>query len=248
MAENSILPAVWEVPQIFRDRLGLQAGRQRTMFHEGHLLLVLHEPPKPGDTTRRGRFFWRQPDGTWSSNGLGSGPNAITKHLNEYAELLERYTKLEEDASGADAYFSVLESIAPLHRAAMNMQQVLQEARKLVAEDRNIINFRDQAYEIERTAELLYNVAKNSLDFEVARRAEDQARAAHSMAVSAHRLNLLVAFFFPIATLTAVFGMNLESGLADIQRPLPFLIVIFVGLWCGFVLTRFVTNKSKQDQ
>ena len=60
---------------------------------------------------------------------------------------------------------------------------------------------------------LLYNEARNSLDFSIARRGEEQARSSHRMAVSAHRLNLLAAFFFPIATLTALFGVNLRHGL-----------------------------------
>ena len=35
---------------------------------------------------------------------------------------------------------------------------------------------------------------------------------AQSMAVSAHRLNLLVAFLFPLASMATVFGMNLSFG------------------------------------
>ena len=71
----------------------------------------------------------------------------------------------------------------------------LQEARKLVPDDRDLINLRDRAYEIERTADLLYNTAKNAMDFTIAVRAEEESRASRRMAVSAHRLNILAAFF-----------------------------------------------------
>ncbi len=57
MAEQSILPAVWDVPQKFRDRLGQIAGKQRAMSAEDHLLILLHSPPKPEEDERVGRFF-----------------------------------------------------------------------------------------------------------------------------------------------------------------------------------------------
>ena len=83
MPEQSILPAAWDVPQRFRDRLGQQPGRQRAMLADEHLLLVLHAPPKPGDVGRVGRYFWRKPDGTWTSNELGIGPGAMHRHLSK---------------------------------------------------------------------------------------------------------------------------------------------------------------------
>ena len=44
---TAVVPPVWEIPQVIRARLGDQVGRQRAMFHEGHLLLVLHAPAAP---------------------------------------------------------------------------------------------------------------------------------------------------------------------------------------------------------
>ena len=54
--QKSILPATWEVPAEFRSRLGEKAGRQRAMMAEGHLLLVLHAPPKKDEPDRKGRL------------------------------------------------------------------------------------------------------------------------------------------------------------------------------------------------
>ena len=76
-------------------------------------------------------------------------------------------------------------------------------------DDRDLISFRDRAYEIERTAELLQTETKNAFDLLMARRADEQAESSRRMAVSTHRLNLLAAFFFPVAALSGILGVNL---------------------------------------
>jgi hypothetical protein len=250
MQATSILPANWQIPQLFRDRLGARVGRQRAMSSDGHLLLVLHRPPRHDEDERTARFFWRSPDGNWMCSDLGSGPKAMTRHLEEYADVIESYDRREEAADQAEDYFGVLNGLSPVVRAARHLHHALQEARQMYPEDRNIIDFRDRAYEIERTAELLYNGTRNSLDYSLARQAEDQARSSHAMSVSAHRLNLLAAFFFPIATLAAIFGANLEHGLEDLSPPLPFVALIVAGLVLGFGLRAFITlggeTRSRQ--
>jgi hypothetical protein len=243
----SILPVSWKVPAVFRERLGAKVGRQRTMFSDGHLLLVLHKPPRPGEEERSGRFFWRSPQGEWASSDLGSGPSAMNKHLGEYGDLIEKYDRLEENASEAEDYFDVLRAISPLQRAARHLHQVLQEARQRCPEDRNIINYRDRAYELERAADLLYGGTQHSLDFAVAKRSEEQAHASQKMALSAHRLNLLVAFFFPVATLAAIFGSNLKHGLEDVPAPVPFLILTLIGLFLGLFLWLFVSYDADRQ-
>lgn len=246
-AGKSILPAMWEVPQVFRDRLGEQAGRQRAMFADGHLLLTLHQPPKPDEEERVGRFFWRQPDGRWKSTESGKGSNALARHLNEYTEILDALEKRDVAAASAEEYFGVLSELGPLQRAAHNMHQALQQAREMVPTARDLINFRDLAYQISRTAELLYSDAKNSLDFAVAQRAEEQSHHAYQMSLSAHRLNMLAAFFFPIVTLTAIFGTNLRHGLEEAYAPLPFLLLLLVGLLSGLILKSIVTRNPETD-
>jgi hypothetical protein len=245
MTNRSILPAVWQVPQEFRDRLGDRAGRQRAMAADGHLLLVLHRPPGPEDAERSGRFFWRKPDGVWSSNDLGSGINALNRHLNEYAEILEKLEAQDDAAANAGDYFQVLYHLSPIHRAARNMHQTLQEARKLFPDDRDLINCRDRAYELERMSELLENDARQALNYLVAKRTEEQAESSHRMATAAHRLNVLAAFFFPLVTLSAIFGVNLVHGLETANPPIPFFVVLAAGLMLGFVLKAFVTTNTK---
>ncbi|MBC8355179.1 MAG: hypothetical protein H8E66_24655 [Planctomycetes bacterium] len=241
---TDLIPPLWEVPQDFRDRMGEQVGRQRPMTADGHLLLVLHAPPKPNENQRHGRLFWRDSEGQWTSKERGTGINALDKHLDEYDELITSLDHLEEQATTSSEYFAILERLSPVHRSAANLHQVLQDAREECPDFRELIDVRDRAYGIERTAELLLAEVKNALDVAVAKRAEEQAATSHHMAVSAHRLNMLAAFFFPIATLMAIFGANLRHGWEETWPPIPMLIVLGLGLTLGGILTVFVTKRT----
>ena len=253
MESTGILPAVWGVPAEFRNRLGDQVGRQRAMTCDDHLLLILHDPPAPDETQRDGQYFWRQPDGTWSSSKRGSGPQALEKHLDTFQELVTRFESEDQQADSATDYFAVLHGLAPIRRSSSNMHQTLQQAREMCPQDRDLINFRDRAYQIERAADLLINDAKTSLDFLIAKRTEEHADNSEQMAIASHRLNLLAAFFFPMATLCALFGVNLRHGLETIQTlseitsapapSFPFIIMVLIGIVLGSCLTRFISKK-----
>ena len=241
------LPATWDVPEEFRNRLGKHIGRQRSMCEDGHILLVLHAPPLPDEDRRHGRFFWRKADGTWVSDQLGDGPGAVMKHLKEYDQRLDELENMEDDAKQAEDHFIILESLSPLHRTIRNMHAVMQDLRKRFPEVRELINMRDQAYDLERTAELLAAATKNSLEYKIARSAEEQAAASDRMAVSAHRLNMLVAFFFPLATITTVFGMEIRSGLEKLPQPQTFFAVIAIGLLMGAFLMLYVRVTNRES-
>ena len=245
MVLKSVLPTTWDVPKAFRERLGDGVGKQRLMQAEGHLLLILHRPPREDQTQRTGRYFWRKPDGSWQAFEPGGRSTTLAGHISEFAEAVEKLDRLEEDASTAREYFAVISALGPLHRAARNLHKVLQEARDAAPDDRELINQRDRAYELERNTELLHTDAKNGLDFAVARQAEAQAASSHRMAVSAHRLNLLAAFFFPLATIAAVLGANVKHGWEDLPAPLPFFVMLAIGLASGLMLTLFVTASRK---
>ena len=240
MPPTTLLPLTWQVPEEFRERLGDGAGRQRLMVHDGHLLLVLHKPPRSDETSRRGRFFWREPNGEWHSSDLGGGPNSLFKHIAEFQEVFEKLDGVEETAESSVTLGGVIESLTPLRRSVHNLYDVLQESRKEVPDDRQLLNARDRAYDLDRNVELLLDNARNGLEFMIARRAEQQAEEAHKMAVSAHRLNLLVAFFFPIATLAAVMGTNLRHGYEEIHSPFPFVGMLAIGLFAGIILRGFL--------
>jgi hypothetical protein len=245
MHVKSALPDTWEVPDVFRQRVGEKAGRQRAMFVDGHLLLILHEPPT-GDHGHRGaRIFWRAPDGTWKSNALGAGARSLRRHVDEYAQAVDRLESLEEHADRADEYQQLLARISPLLRAARNLYATLQEARELVREDRDLIICRDQAYAAQRSAELLNSDVQSGLQCAIARRAEEQSDSSHRMAVAAHRLNLLAALFLPVATIASIFGMNLAFGFETVYAPLPFWFAVFAGVMLG-VLLRSTMENAKQ--
>jgi hypothetical protein len=245
MVPKSVLPPSWELPAEFRQRVGEKIGRQRVMFADGHLLLVLHRPPRKNDTERSGRYLWRKPDGTWQSNDLGAGPVSLTRHLAEFNDVIERYDKQEDDAKGATDFYLILDGMSPIHRTIRNLHTALQEAREAVAGDRDLINARDRAYELERRAELLVGDVRNALQFATARKAEEQVTAAHRLAVSGHQLNMLVAFFFPIAALTSIFGTNLSHPLEQyLPPPYAFLSVIGFGLILGGLLAGYLVNAS----
>ena len=124
------------------------------------------------------------------------------------------------------------------------MLQVFEDARKAVREDRDLIDCRDRAYEISRTAEQLYGDGKNAMDVAVIRRAELQAAATDRMSTSAHRLNILAALFFPIATLGAIFGTTLTEDWPLSESVIPFALFVAVGLSAGLILAAFITRAA----
>ncbi|MBC8437481.1 MAG: hypothetical protein H8D86_01355, partial [Planctomycetes bacterium] len=80
----------WDVPASFRQRLGTEIGRQRLMVADEQLLLVLHAPPGAKEKTRKGRLFWRDVLGEWSSSEPCEGIQTIQSHLESYeAEIDE---------------------------------------------------------------------------------------------------------------------------------------------------------------
>lgn len=242
MASQSLLPESWAVPQVFRDRLGDEVGRQRVMHADGHLLLVLHRVPGEEDLVRRGRFFWRQPDGTWRCHPDGGDQAALHRHVKEYEDAVRKLEEQEESATGAEDYFAVLRWIVPLCRAARHLHAVLQQARELQPGDRDLITSRDEAGNVERAAELVAADASNGLEYAMAKQAEEHAKNSYAMAISSHRLNRLAAIFFPIATIGAVFGMNVTHGYETEYAPFLFWALVAGTVILGVFLNLSIMN------
>ena len=242
-----LLPLDWHVPELFAARLGDKVGRQRAMTADGHLLLVLHEPPVAGVPERTGRLFWRDADGHWKSKGQGEGPQALKRHVTEFAERVDEIERQWQNAVTSEDYYQLLQTIAPLHRTTRHLHATLQQAREMIPDDRDLINLRDQVGEIERALELLQGDVKNGLDFQVAQHAELQAERTYDMAVSAHRLNLLAATFFPVATLStvysAIFGLILAHGEQPWSTPELFWMILGSALVCGLVLAKYIAQQ-----
>ncbi|MCP4658652.1 MAG: hypothetical protein GY856_24845 [bacterium] len=229
-------PQSWEIPDRIKTRFGKKTfGKQRAMVEEGHVLLVLHKAPVPGKREREVALFWRRPSGEWEATARGKGLRALRAHVEEYDAAEEKLTRESQEARLAADYFRILKAAAPLKGAASNLHAALQAAREAVHDDRDLIELRDEAGELKRNTELLYMDAKNALDFDIARKAEEQAQLGKQSVRTAHRLNILAAIFLPLATISSLFGMNLPHGISS-DSPWVFWIVFAVGMTLGLII------------
>jgi hypothetical protein len=236
MKATALIPADWELPEAIVARLGDRVGRQRTMVADGHLLLVLHAPPERGERQRRARLFWRDAKGEWRSTHHGNDEKAVAKHLTEFDRLLENFNRAE-DVGDVEVLRRTLEDTIPVQRAISHLHQALQDARQAIPDDRLLINYRDQAYDLERTADILLQDVQHDLEFAAARHEEQQTAAAHQMSMAAHRLNVMAAFFFPLATISAVMGMNFVPTFEHVIPPLVQLgIILGVSFVIGAII------------
>lgn len=240
------VPQNWDLPEAILARLGTRtAGKQRAIIEDGHLLLVLHEPPGPQGSERTGVFFWRTPEGEWQYSGRGKGIGCLREHLQKYHDLEDFLEGLATVEATAADYFRLLEHLAPLRRAARNQSSALQAAREGIKGDRDLIEMRDEAAIVEQSMEILYLDAKNALEFDLSRTAAQQARLAEQTARAGHRLNILAALFFPLTALTSLFGMNLPLGFERAPVWLS-VLVILAGLGLGGAMLAWVVGGTRQ--
>lgn len=246
---NSIVPETWKIPPQLIARFGDSAGKQRAMNAEGHLLLVLHNPDQVNNTglERKAKLLWRAPSGAWACNSDGSETDLLKKHVASFAALVEQLENKVQEADGADDYFRLLQAIGPLHRSSRNLHSTLQQAREMVSDDREIIVARDSAGDIERALELLHLDAKNGLDYTVARKSELQSQQTYEMAVSAHRLNILAAIFFPITALSSIFAMNPALAPEHLLHTASFWTVVGAGTVSGLLLSRTLSKTIQSS-
>ncbi|MDF3068500.1 MAG: CorA-like Mg2+ transporter protein [Polyangiaceae bacterium] len=208
----SLIPDTWGVPDKFRQRLGSSAGRQRAMVEAGHLLLVLHELPAPGEQERKARLYWRAPTGEWRATGTkGNGLGPLKEHLEVFRKRIAELDDQIDDADAAGVLYRVLRAATPIARTARHLHRTLQEAREAV-DARELIMLRDTAGDVERSVELLTSDAKNALEFVGAKEAEAQTELARRATDAQHRLNLIAALFLPVTAVGSVLGMNLTNG------------------------------------
>lgn len=245
MAQAPLIPANWtSFPDEFRNRLGTSVGRQRCMHSEGHLLIVAHLVPEHDETSRRGILFWRDVSGEWKCSNGDPGRVALGMHMDRYSKRLDAFELQETAATKADDYLPLLEGLAPIVRSNRNLLEALEEARKAIPDARELIDYRDRAYDLSRQAELLYEDSKNSMDVAIVRRADEQAQSTRQMMVAAHRLNVMAALFFPFATLGAVFGTTLTDNWSWSNSPFPFIVFVMLSLLGGLVLSLFITQGT----
>ena len=223
------IPMQWNVPQRIRARMGEGAGKQRAMIEEGHLLLVLHEVPKAGVAERVARLFWRDPSGTWKTQGQGAGVGALREHVTSFERAVDELEERLRTAERARDWFDVLREATPLQRTAHHLAHALQTAREGI-DDREVLNLRDRAVELERAIDLVTLEARDAIDFTTAQKAEAQAAVSLELARESHKLNVIAAVFLPITALASVFSMTLRSGLETWGAPWVFWGVVAGGV------------------
>lgn len=247
MEKATYIPKTWDLPESIRRRLGESVGKQRLMNEDGHMLLLLHQVPRPeDDETRKAMVIWRNPAGDWKSSPVGGGLTGLEAHIAAYRTAIHELDEAVETAKSAREYFEVMRRMHPLQRATRAMLEAVQAARQALAEDTRVINMRDQAADLERGIELVAADAKAGMEFTLAESASQQALAADVANQEARRLNRLAAFFLPLATLVAVFGMNSPG---TVYKDSGFWMVLGAGLVLGFLVHTVVGlgNKSKKS-
>ncbi len=239
---GAFLPKTWELGPAIRRRLGDEAGRQRLMDEEGELLLILHEVPRPeDDELRRAFVLWGQADGTWKSYPAGGGLAALDAHLESYRKAIHELDADVEAAKSPRDYFEVMKRAHPLLRSTRHQLAVMEGARKARPNERRLIVARDRAIELERAIDLATGDAKAGMEFSMAVNAEDQARSAHEAGMEARRLNRLAAFFFPLATLVAIFGVNPPTEVLEMPG---FPWVVIIGVMAGLLVLLSLSRRK----
>ena len=159
-----IIPPTWTLPEAIKARLGENTyGRQRAIVEEGHLLLVLHQPPASDESHREGVLFWRNPAGEWQWSRGEPGPGTLKRHVQAYGELEARLTHEYETNPSLKSLFDLMEALTPLTRAAHNMHQALQAARESLKSDGFLIEMRETMKGIGRKARHRKKITANYL-------------------------------------------------------------------------------------
>jgi Mg2+ and Co2+ transporter CorA len=235
----------WKLPPEITERLGINSyGAQRAIFEQGHLLLITHEPPSQDSNERVHAVFLRRPDGRWLYHGAEQGERALVELVDRYAAQLDKQEQAYPQAASADDLFELMDRLLPLSRAASHLRDALQSAREMVKEDRLLIDQRDRAVEVARGFELMLTSARVALDHRLARHAEEQTVAAMAATRAQLKLNTLASITFPVMTLAAVLGMNLQHGLEG-RAVWVFWLVFGLGLALGLWVKGWVRAESQ---
>lgn len=240
-----IIPKSWDIPIIFRNRMGQDVGRQRLMVEEGHCLVVLHELPEVGDKgVRKPALFWVSDDGGWKSMPTSGGRSALRQLVQDYYDKvmgLEAALTEMNGAETAEKVHDIIDEAGPMQRAVRNVSAVMQELRMAVNSDREVLIIRDMAVSAELSIDLVLADAKSTLDYVTAKNAMIQAKESKKAAREAQKLNRLAAFFFPLVTLASLFGMNPPS---EVLKHVGVHVVICLGLLMGAVLWVILSKKT----
>ena len=166
----------------------------------------------------------------------------MEEHLQAYREKIHGLDSELEKAMGPKKYFAIMQEIQPVLRSARHLMEAMQAARQARRDETALIGLRDLAASLERGADLVAGDAKAGMDFSLAKSAQEQSEAAHRSNLEASRLNRLVAFFFPLATLVSFFSMS--DAAKVLTRPSNWIVVV-LGIICGALVLGIVTRGRR---
>ena len=236
----------WELPKSIEKRISpLTFGRQRIIYKENHLLIILHEIPKEHQRYRSHVVLYRHEQGEYLCNGQNEGKKALKDLIKRYEVKLEELDKAYENANSSTELFKILGELVPINRAAKNMAEVLQDAFEATQDDDFLLEMRDYSTVVKRSYEILLDHTKLALDFQTARSNEEQSEKANEALIAQHRLNILAALFFPITAVATIFGMNLTHGYEE-GHPILFWLVLIIGIAMGIIIKTWML-RMKED-
>jgi len=170
------------------------------------------------------------------------GPVALNAFLEGWEAKLQALDIEEQKATTASEYHRLLETLAPILRTTRGLHRALQQAREFVKDDRELIDFRDMAAGLERSAELLLQDAQFGLDFIAAKQSEQQSLLAKQMSSTAHRLNIIAALFLPMTAIASILSMEVSSGVSNTLS--NFWLVLLAGCMVGGSLAAWVSRRT----
>jgi len=231
----------WDLPESIEKRIGSKTfGKQRNIFEEDHLMIILHEVPV--DDHREHCVFMRYPDGKLWCNGRDTGKAQLKGLLQNYQTSFDELDDKGDEAKTASDHFEVIEKLVPINRACKNLSQTLKQARDYVPDDEVLLEMRDWAYELERSFEILLADSKLTLEFKIAQKGEEQVQKANLDLDAQHKLNMLAGFTFPIMSIATIFGMNLQHGLEN-ESIILFWCTFLCGLGIGYGTRYWILKK-----
>jgi Mg2+ and Co2+ transporter CorA len=245
---SASIPEDWKLPESLLMQLGVLSGRQKCLNDEGHLCLVMHEPPSGEGSTRQRVLAWLAPEGeTWkfsSSKRIAPSFDTLLSAYEQHVDELEDTIDELEDPS-LESLHSFLRSLAPLSRSLKNLSVVLDQAVVHCDDQRSLLESAEKAHALIRQCELMQFELQNDLQLRTHLNLEAQSRHQEEIAAAGRRLNLVVATFLPLTAVASVFGMNLLSGYEELPQPFFWLIVLGA-VAAGFGLSRFVSKGKNR--
>jgi hypothetical protein len=226
------------LPKGIQDRLGAQYGSQRVIDGgEEEYLIILHDVPKHNVKKRKHVLFLKKKS-AWFTSESENKLSTMNALIERYKVKLDNLDNLYDSTDSCDGLLKLMEEVLPISRAAHNMFEAIQHARKLMGKD--LIDLRDLSSDIARNYDLLYQDCKNKIDFIQIKKQEALEEITRKNLSATNKLNVLMATFLPLTAISSAFGMNFVSG--HINNILVVAISV-VSLGIGFSVKTWISKK-----